>query len=62
MGARGDDPRDDKSKDPDTRVPQAGESKTYPAEGGAGTGTKSDPTRPSNQPEHYSGNTEGDKK
>lgn len=41
MGSTGDDPRTDKSGS--AHPPKAGESKSYPAPGGAGTGTKGDP-------------------
>jgi len=44
MGSTGNDPRPDTSKD-GPKYPNPGESKTHPAEGGAGTGTKTDPVK-----------------
>jgi hypothetical protein len=48
MGSTGNDPRPDQHERPH-QSPNPGESKTYPAEGGAGTGTKTDPAK--NTPE-----------
>jgi hypothetical protein len=44
MGSKGDDPRPDKSTD-GPKYPNPGESPSRPAEGGAGTGTKTDPAK-----------------
>jgi len=47
MGSTGDDPRTDKSSRPGDPSPpkDPGDSRTHPAPGGAGTGTKDDPAK-----------------